>query len=58
MKNYLIFSPAESLIQDELMYWSNAYGWQERDEADIFTEAEKEIMNLPDTGIWVECEDE
>ena len=53
MKQYLIYSAVESIVQDEPMYWSNSFGWVDESQADTFTELEKNIVNLPDTGIWV-----
>lgn len=52
---YLIYSKAESEIQDEPMYWSNKYGWVSIDQADAFTEKDKKGFHLPAIDSeWVE----
>ena len=41
-------------MQDEDMYWSNDIGWVIKEQADQFSEHDKESMFLPDGGIWEE----
>jgi len=35
-------------------YWSNDDGWGHKSTADVFTPTERETLNLPDDGEWVE----
>ena len=44
---YIIWNPLEG-------FWSNNFGWVENiDDADIFSEEEKNTFNLPIGGRWV-----
>ena len=40
---------------DEELYWSNQWGWCDIDEADRFSEDEKNTLNLPLEGKWRKC---
>ena len=33
--------------------WSNMFGWVDNDDYDLFTEKEKNELNLPINGRWV-----
>jgi len=35
-------------------WWSNSLGWVCKNDADLFNEEEKQHLNLPITGRWVE----
>ena len=35
-------------------YWSNEWGWTDKSESDLFTDTEKNILNLPIGGSWVQ----
>jgi hypothetical protein len=37
----------------ENLYWNNNTGWGDVDSADVFTEEEKNISNLPIDGAWL-----
>ena len=50
---YIIISLLETALQKENMYWSNELGWTTKKYADVFSETEKQTMNLPIGGIWV-----
>jgi hypothetical protein len=39
-------------------YWNNILGWVEHSDYDIFNLNEKETLNLPIEGEWVEMESE
>lgn len=39
---------------DEPGFWSNAHGWTSQDEADRFTEEERDTLRLPNGGHWIE----
>lgn len=50
MTNFIIFS------RDEVAYWSNTEGWCEtRAEADVFTEHQRDTLDLPLGGEWIEA---
>jgi hypothetical protein len=38
---------------DNSFAWSNKFGWVDDDEYDLFTEKEKNELNLPINGRWV-----
>jgi hypothetical protein len=40
-------------LQDGVLYWSNEHGFTTVDLADVFTDKEKETLNLPVDGEWV-----
>lgn len=45
----------EYLIQskdDPSLYWSNEYGWTDKELAEGFTKEESEFLNLPIDGVW------
>lgn len=46
---YVISGPVED---GETLYWSNVWGWTGRDEASVFSEAERHELNLPLEGKW------
>lgn len=54
---YKIASKSE--VSEELypLWWSNAEGWVEFEDADEFEDAEIDSLRLPLTGVWVEEED-
>ena len=33
-------------------FWSNEYGWTDRESADVFTDEERATLNLPMFGDW------
>lgn len=33
-------------------FWNNKLGWSARDEADVFTNAERNTLELPFDGYW------
>ena len=35
------------------LYWSNDIGWADRSCADVFTQEERDRLNLPIDGVWV-----
>lgn len=35
------------------LYWDNEFGWVEHDQAEVFSEWESGVFNLPDEGEWV-----
>ena len=35
-------------------YWSNELGWTDKSESDLFTHEEKNTLNLPIGGSWVQ----
>jgi hypothetical protein len=37
-------------------YWANEFGWTSKDQADRFTEEEKETFLLPRGGVWEELQ--
>jgi len=39
---------------DPTLFWSNVHGWVDFDNCDGFTPEEKETLNLPIEGKWVE----
>lgn len=50
-------------INDPTLYWSNKYGWCEmdfdfKDTIDMFTQHEKNTLNLPIEGKWVKLNSE
>ena len=51
---YAIYSPSESQLHEEPLFWSNEFGWTSLDQATFFTEEETQTLNTtaPD-GIWV-----
>ena len=40
----------------EPVFWNNQDGWGDADNADRFTDAEKQTLNLPIDGAWVRME--
>ena len=38
--------------EEEELYWSNEYGWVYYKYADVFTDEERNTLNLPLGGIW------
>jgi hypothetical protein len=40
---------------NELLYWSNDIGWVGAECCDSFTRSERETVNLPIGGEWVDC---
>ena len=42
----------------EPVFWNNADGWGDAENADRFTDAEKQTLNLPIDGAWVRMEGE
>jgi hypothetical protein len=45
----------EDVIVD--LYWSNKDGWVDRPSADVFSDSEKETLNLPYGGRWVSVQE-
>lgn len=46
--------PFYMIIDDQgKLYWSNEFGWCNRDDATEFTESERYSANLPDGGKWL-----
>lgn len=41
-----------------VVYWSDDLGWTSVEEADKYTSAEKDLVDKPDDGTWVELRDE
>lgn len=39
-------------VNDSGLAWSNTHGWVDDESYDLFTESEKEEMNLPMEGRW------
>jgi hypothetical protein len=39
-------------INDNSLLWSNAWGWTDGDDFDVFTIEEKLFLNPPIEGIW------
>ena len=54
MINFVI-ARSSSMNSDEPVFWSNELGWVSYDDATIFTEKERDELNLPEDGIW--CSD-
>lgn len=46
-RNYVIYSPNEAALQFGDGFWSNKDGWGSIETATIFTEAERDTLNLP-----------
>lgn len=51
---YIIVSTDEA--DTDTIYWSNKVGWTTYENADIFTESEKNSLGLPLSGKWAEIE--
>ncbi len=49
MINYRITNNFNS---SEKLYWNNEYGWTSIEEADVFSQYEFQIFNLPIGGSW------
>lgn len=45
----------EGDVPSEILFWNNESGWGAAATADVFTDAEKESLNLPMGGEWVPC---
>jgi hypothetical protein len=43
-------------VDDELVFWSNKFGWVNYDEATLFTEEEMYAFTPPIGGVW--CSEE
>ena len=39
---------------DEGLCWSNKYGWTDSDDFDTFTPEERDTLDLPMGGKWIE----
>ncbi len=39
---------------DPTLLWSNVHGWVDCDDFDVFTFEEKETLNLPIEGKWMQ----
>jgi len=37
---------------EEQLYWSNDDGWVDADSATVFTQEERDTLNLPMSGVW------
>jgi hypothetical protein len=48
-RKWVLYSPAESKIQGEPVYWSNDHGWGDLDSATRFNDEEKGTMDFPVT---------
>lgn len=44
---YVIYSPNESACSDGAGFWSNRDSWTELDEATVFSDSERQSLNLP-----------
>jgi hypothetical protein len=54
-KKYVIRSKHEKDDEDDVpLYWHNKQGWVDRGSAHKFSEDEKQKLNLPTGGEWVE----
>ena len=49
---YMIRSLTEREDTGEALYWSNEQGWVPSGYADEYTIPEREVLTLPDGGIW------
>lgn len=38
---------------NDQLFWSNANGWVESPDEDLFTEDERNALSLPMGGVWV-----
>jgi hypothetical protein len=56
MKHYMIYGKRESFIEGENMYWSNDIGWTLKEGADVFSQSERDTLNLPIGGEWEELD--
>jgi len=45
--------PSVNKIRQQILYWSNDYGWVDRASATEFSKEEKKYLNLPINGVWV-----
>lgn len=53
-KRYVIFCLDETVRQQEGMYWTGEDGWGDLTTAHIFTEQERNDLNAPIGGEWIE----
>jgi hypothetical protein len=38
---------------DDQLFWSNALGWVESPDETLFSQEERDTLNLPIGGVWV-----
>lgn len=41
-------------VNDNDLFWSNEFGWVETPTFDLFTDEERQNLNLPHEGQWVQ----
>jgi hypothetical protein len=54
---YLIAGSKEPSTQRQL-FWSSRWGWVQREEAEVFTEQDRQFNSLPAGGRWVLVQDD
>lgn len=54
---YRVGCTGKNPLGDGPLYWSNDIGWVSKGSADIFTEEERNSLNLPIEGKWVKVRD-
>ncbi len=54
MKTFVIASNTEVDDDNRPLYWENGQGWTNLHQADEFTEEERNSLNLPIDGKWME----
>jgi hypothetical protein len=53
INKWIIMSHLDLDEDGKPLYWSNGDGWVDRGSAQVFTEVEKDLLNLPINGVWV-----